>query len=73
VTNSFCVPLFSYGFKIVPWTKSEIVQFDINTRKILTANNNHNLRGAVECVYLLHSAGGIRLINAENLYNSKLV
>ena len=31
-TNSFCVPLLSYAFGIVPWTKKEIQQFDVNTR-----------------------------------------
>jgi len=41
-TNSFCVPLLTYGFGIVPWTKKEIEQFDINTRKVLTAINNHH-------------------------------
>ena len=34
-TNSFCVPLLSYGFGIVPWTKKEIEQFDVSTRKTL--------------------------------------
>ena len=72
-TNSFCVLLLSYGFSIVPWTKSEIAQFDVSTRKILTATNNHHPRSAVERVYLPRSAGGIVLINIENLYSRKLV
>jgi len=72
-TNSFCVPLLSYGFGIVPWTKKEIEQFDVGTRKILTATNNHHPCSAVEHVYLPRSAGGIGLINIENLYNRKLV
>ena len=41
-TNSFCVPLLSYGFGIVPWTKKEIEQFDVSTRKTLTATCNHH-------------------------------
>ena len=65
--------MLSYGFGIVPWTKKEIQQFDVNTRKILTATNNHHPCSAVERVYLPRSAGGIGLVNIENLYYRKLV
>ena len=51
-TNSFCVPLLSYGFGIIPWTVKEIEQFDVSTQKILTATCNHHPRGAVERLYL---------------------
>ena len=39
----------------------------------MTATNNHHPHSAVECVYLPHSAGGIGVINIQNLYNRKLV
>ena len=72
-TNSFCVPVLSYGFGIVPWTKKEIQQFDVKTTKILTATNNHHPCSVVERVYLPCSAGGIGLVNIDNLYYRKLV
>ena len=72
-TNSFCVPLLSFGFGIVPWTKKEIQQFDVSTRRILSATNNHHPRSAIERIYLPRSAGGVGLVNIENLYNRKLV
>ena len=72
-TNSFYVPLLSFGFGIVPWTKKEIQQFDVSTRRILSANNNHHPRSAIERIYLPRSAGGVGLVNIENLYNRKLV
>ena len=72
-TNSFCVPLLSYGCGIVPWTKKEIEQFDVSTRKILTATCNHHPCSAVERLYLPRSAGGIGLINVENLFYRRLV
>ena len=62
-----------YDFGIVHWTKKETQQSDVNTRKILTATNNHHPRSAVECVYLPHCGGGIGLVNVENLFNRKLV
>ena len=72
-TNSFCVLLLSFGFGIVPWNKKEIQQFDVSTRRILSATNNHHPRSAIERIYLPRSAGGVRLVNIENLYNRKLV
>ena len=72
-TNSFCVPLLSYGFGLIPWTKREIAQFDVETRKLLTATCNHHLRSAVEHLYLPWSAGGMDLINVENLFYRRIV
>ena len=72
-TNSFYVPVLSYGFGIIPWTKKEIEQFDVSTRKTLTATCNHHPRSAVERLYLSRSVGGIGLINVENLFFRRLV
>ena len=72
-TNSFCVPLLSYGFGIIPWTVKEIEQFNVSTRKILTATCNHHPRSAVERLYLPRTLGGIGLINVENLFYRRLV
>ena len=55
-------------FGIIPWTVKEIEQFDVSTRKILTATCNHHPRGAVERLYLPRTLGGIGLINVENLF-----
>ena len=72
-TNSFCVPLLSYGFGIIPWIVREIEQFNVSTRKILPATCNHHPRGAVERLYLPRILGGIGLINVENLFYRRLV
>ena len=67
-TNSFCVPLLSYAFRLIPWTKKEISQIDVKNRKLLTAAYSHHPRSAVERIYLPRSAGGVGLISVENLY-----
>ena len=72
-TNSFCVPILSYGFGLIPWTKKEIAQFDVETRKLMTATCNHHPRSAVERLYLPRNAGGMGLINVENLFFRKVV
>ena len=51
-TNGYCVPLLSYGFGIVEWTKSEICHFDVLTRKIMMSPNSHHPHSATECLYL---------------------
>jgi len=68
-TNSFCVPIMSYGFGLIPWTKKEIVQFDVESRKSMTATCNHHPCSTVECLYLPRSTGGMDLINVENLFS----
>ena len=72
-TNSLCVPIVSFSFGIIPWTKKEIQHFDIVTRRIMTSTCNHHPRSAVERLYLPRSGGGRGLVNVENLYNRRLV
>jgi len=66
-TNSFCVPVLTYGIGIIPWTKREIEQFDVLTRKLMTTCNSHHPRSSVERLYLPRSNAGRGLINIENL------
>ena len=46
-TNVFCIPLLSYGFGVVEWTKAEISQFDVMLRKVINAVNSHHPRAAI--------------------------
>jgi len=72
-TNSFCVPTLTYGYGVISWTKHEITQMDTQPRKVLSATYNHHPRSAVERVYLPRSAGGLSVVNVENLYYRRLV
>jgi len=72
-TNSFCVPLLSYGFGIVEWTKAEIAQFDVVVRKSLTEFNSHHPRSAIERLYLPRKSGGRGLLCIEHLYQRRLL
>lgn len=58
-TNSFCVPILSYGFGLIPWTKQKIAQFDVMTRKQMMAAHNHHPCSAVEHLYLPRTTGGM--------------
>ena len=72
VTNSFCVPLLTYGFGIVPWTIKELEQVDISTRRIMSNHSSHHPMSAVERLYLPCSVGGQGLVNVLNLFHRRL-
>ena len=65
--------MLSYGFGIIPWTKKEVEQFDVKTRKILTSALSYHPTSAVERLYLPRGAAGRGLTNIEHLFYRKLV
>ena len=66
-TNSFCVPLLSYGFGVISWTKAEITKFDRLVRQVMTAANCHHPRSAIEQLHLPRKLGGRGLLCIEHL------
>ena len=72
-TNCFCVPLLSYGFGMVEWTKAEISQFDIFVCELLTAANSHHPHSSIECLYLPRKIGGRGLVNIEHIFQRCLL
>ena len=72
-TNSFCVPILTFGFGVIPRTKLEISQMDVITRKVLTTTGNHHPHSAIERLYLPRDVGGLGLIKVEDLYYRRLV
>ena len=72
-TNSFCIPVLSYGFGIVDWTVAEITQFDILVRKMMVTSRSQHPRSAVERLYLPHCLGGRGLSNVEDLYRRRVI
>ena len=66
-TNSFCIPLLSYGFGVVGWTKFEVLQFDRLVRQVITNANCHHPRSSVERLFLPRKLGGKGLLCVENL------
>jgi len=43
----------------LPWTKQEVAQFDVATRRILSQTANNHPHNAIEHLYLPVSAGGL--------------
>ena len=56
--NIFAVPVFTLTFGILDWTKDEIQNIDIRTRKILTCTGNYHRNSNVDRLYTKREAGG---------------
>ena len=56
--NIFAVPVFTLTFGILDWTKDEIQNIDIRTRKILTCTGNYHKNSNVDRLYTKREAGG---------------
>ena len=72
-TNSFCMPLLSYGFGVIDWSKSEITNFDRLVRRVMTAANCHHPCSAIEQLFLSSKLGGRGLSCVENLLDHRLI
>lgn len=63
--NSWCVPILSYSFGIIPWTKTDLQALDRQTRVLMTQHRIHHPRSCMERLYLPRAMGGRGLINLE--------
>ena len=71
-TNSFAVPMITYSFGIVNWTKENLKQLNIKTRKIMNMNRSLNRRSDVDRLYVPRKYGGRGLRNLEDEYIAKI-
>ena len=71
-TNSFAVPMVTYSFGIINWTKENLKQLNITTRKIMNINRSLNRRSDVDRLYVPRKLGGRGLRNLEDEYIAKI-
>ena len=72
-TNVFAVPIVTYGYGILDWTKQEIRNLDITTRKVMNMANSLNRRSDVDRIYVSRKQGGRGLRNLEDEYVKRIV
>ena len=65
-TNTFAVPVLTYSFGLIDWTKAELKNIDIKTRKVIAMNNSICRRGDVDRIYVDRKKGGRGLKNLED-------
>jgi len=64
--NVWAVSVVRYSAGILDWTKLELAQMDVKTRKILTMNGIFHKKGNVDRLYLKRNEGGRGLMSVED-------
>ena len=64
--NAWGVSVLHYTAGIIEWTKKELKEMDIKTRKILTMAGAFHMRGDVDRLYIQRKNGGRGLISVED-------
>ena len=67
--NTYAVPVVTYTAGIIDWTKEELCQFDIKTRKKMTIYKALHPRADVDRLYLARKKGGRGLLSVEDMVN----
>ena len=71
--NAFTVPIIAQTVGILNWTKKEICNLDIATRKILTMAGAFHGASNVDRLYVQRNKGGRRLRSIEDMYEIRTV
>ena len=71
--NTFAIPVLTPTFGILSWTKDELKQIDVKTRKLLTLSGSFHLNSDVDRLYCHRSEGGRGLNSVDDTYVSRIV
>ena len=71
--NIFATPIFTLTFGILDWTKEEIHQIDIKTRKILTFTGNFHRNSSVDRLYMMRTDGGRGLNSIYDIFVTRMI
>ena len=69
--NGFCLPVLRYGFGILKWTKTELLQLDRKMRKTLTKAGFHHPKSNTHRLYMARSDGGRGIKSLWDTYNEE--
>ena len=67
--NAWAVGIIRYGTGVLEWTKEELKNIDIKTRKLMTMHGSLHSRGNVGRLYLAREERGRGLISCEEYVN----
>lgn len=66
--NTYAVPVLTYSFGIIKWSKTDTEQLERTTRTTLTKHKHLHPKSAIERLTLKRQAGGRGLIDIQNLW-----
>ena len=71
--NIFATPVFTLTFGVLEWTKEEVLQIDVQTRKILTYTGNFHRNSSVPRLYGLRTEGGRGLNSIYDIFITRMI
>ena len=71
--NIFATPIFTLTFGVLEWTKEEVLQIDVQTRKILTYTGNFHRNSSVSRLYALRTEGGRGLNSIYDIFLTRII
>jgi hypothetical protein len=66
--NTYAVPLLTYSFGVIKWSKSNLQNINIKTRVLFTKFSKHHPKSAIERFNLPRENGGRGLVSADKVY-----
>ena len=69
--NSSAIPIITLTIGILDWTKQEIKNPDMTTRKILTMNGSFHQSSDINRLYAKRKDGGRGIKSSEDLYDCR--
>ena len=71
--NTLAIPVVTYSFNIIDWSRQEIKRMDIKVRKLLTINRMHHPKADVDRIYLSRAERGRGIIQLENAFKTSTI
>ena len=71
--NTFAIPIITPTVGILDWTKKEIKDLDIMTRKMISMNGGFHLASDVNRLYTSRTKGGRGITSIEDMYESRTI
>ena len=71
--NIFAIPVLIPTFGILDWTKNEVLQIDIKTRKLLTLSGSIHRNSSVDHLYMTRDDGGRGLNSIYDVFVARII
>ena len=71
--NTFAIPVITPTFGILNWTKDELSDIDVKTRKILTSTGSFHVNSDVDRLYTHRNKGGRGLNSLVDIYIARVI
>ncbi|KAL0810285.1 hypothetical protein ABMA28_010444 [Loxostege sticticalis] len=70
--NSFAIPILTYSFGIINWSKTELKNIQTTINTTLTKHRKHHPRACIQRQTLPRHEGGRGLIDVQNLHSKQI-